>query len=369
MKFFHLFLAKRVLSVTVLHVLQVAVFFFFEKKHTIFFVFWSCSAPVSHIACAHLFSQPLKFLAQAFCLYESTRYGLEDLSCVAMSPPSKRKDEIESWSSASTVSAPKRIHGSAGRAGFEAGLVMNSHCFTWQNASLKEPDEDNKRYLWRMPTPVESEPMTAPSPVGPIALWRAAMVTKYDLMIIEFDRDGKNWTITQRNKHYSVTRMILRDRPQNAKFMLVVTEPPNVSTREVIEISNEFTEVTALSYGARALIELVPLQGWLKRVKSNPTKPSSPVLPTLPCVNETLIVETDESGKEVDAQNVHDEVVIVIEENRNNEASSSSSGNKVDVVDNHDTSIQCDETSEVTSNVDTEGKTKRFLRNVIQRLM
>ena len=62
-----------------------------------------------------------------------------------MPPPRKRLDEIESWSSASTVSAPKRIL-SAGRAGFEADPLMNSHCFSWQNASLKEPDEDNKRY-------------------------------------------------------------------------------------------------------------------------------------------------------------------------------------------------------------------------------
>ena len=44
------------------------------------------------------------------------------------------------------------------------------------------------------------------------------------------------------------------------------------------------------------------------------------------------MVETDECGKEVDAQNAHDEV-IVIEENRNNEASSSSSGSKVVAVD------------------------------------
>ena len=82
------------------------------------------------------------------------------------------------------------------------------------------------------------------------------MVTKYDLMMIEFDRDGKNWTITQRSKHCSVTRMVLRDGPQRVKFMLFVTEPPKASTREVIKISREFIEVTALSYGARAPIEL-----------------------------------------------------------------------------------------------------------------
>ena len=49
---------------------------------------------------------------------------------LAMPPRSKRVHETESSSSAS---APKRIRGSAsncGRAGFEADLVMNSHCFT-----------------------------------------------------------------------------------------------------------------------------------------------------------------------------------------------------------------------------------------------
>ena len=47
---------------------------------------------------------------------------------------------------------------------------------------------------------------------------------------------------------------------------------------------------------------------------------------------KTLIVETGESGKEVDAKNVHDEVIVVAE-NRNSEASSFSSKNKVDVAD------------------------------------
>ena len=141
---------------------------------------------------------------------------------LAMPPPSKRVHETESTSSAS---APKRIRGS--------DPVMNSHCFTWQNASLKEPDEDTERYLWRMPTPtVESEPVPTPISVG------AAIITKYDLMMIEFDRDGKNWTVTQRSKHYSVTRMVLRDRIQSVKFMLIVTDPPYVSTREIIKISH-----------------------------------------------------------------------------------------------------------------------------------
>ena len=92
------------------------------------------------------------------------------------------------------TSGPKRIRGTADRIGFEADPVMNIHGFTWQNASLKEPDGDNKRFSLRMPTPVESEPVSKPSPVGPIALWRAEMITKYDLMMIEFDRDGKSWS-------------------------------------------------------------------------------------------------------------------------------------------------------------------------------
>ena len=62
--------------------------------------------------------------------------------------------------------------------------------------------------------------------------------------------------------------------------MLIVADPSNVSTREVVNISREFTEVTALSNGAHAPIELVPRQGWLKQMKSNPTKPPPPVLPT-----------------------------------------------------------------------------------------
>ena len=64
-----------------------------------------------------------------------------------MPPPSNRVHEAESSSSAS---APKRIRGSAanwGRAGFVADPVMNSHCFTWQNASLKELDEETDDIL------------------------------------------------------------------------------------------------------------------------------------------------------------------------------------------------------------------------------
>ena len=73
-----------------------------------------------------------------------------------------------------------------------------------QNASLKEPDEYNKRYPWKIPTPAESEPVTTPSPVGPIALWRAAMIPKYDLMMIEFIVMGR---IGPSRNEASITRL------------------------------------------------------------------------------------------------------------------------------------------------------------------
>ena len=154
MKFIFFFGAKDVLSTIVSHVLLVTRFFFLivlssrlSHRSRIFTIvneefFFLC---VWH---AHI-SSPSPFVrAQAFGLFESTQYGLEDLSCVAMPPPSKRLHEVKSWSSGSNASAPKRIRGSAGRAGFEADPVTNSHCFTWQNASLKKPDDDNKRYPW-----------------------------------------------------------------------------------------------------------------------------------------------------------------------------------------------------------------------------
>ena len=44
-----------------------------------------------------------------------------------------------------------------------------------------------------------------------------------------------NWTIMQRSKHYSVSRMVLCEKPETVKFMLIVTDPPIVSTREIIK--------------------------------------------------------------------------------------------------------------------------------------
>ena len=72
------------------------------------------------------------------------------------------------------------------------------------------------------------------------------MIAECGLIMIEFDRDGTNWTIMQRFKHYSVFRMVLREQPQGVKFMLIVTDPPILSTREIIKVSREFTRMTPL---------------------------------------------------------------------------------------------------------------------------
>ena len=78
------------------------------------------------------------------------------------------------------------------------------------------------------------------------------MITKYDLMLIEFTSDGASWTIIQRSKHCSVSRMFLREKPQSVRFMIIVTDPCNVSTREVIKVSREVTEATPLMCAAQA---------------------------------------------------------------------------------------------------------------------
>ena len=82
------------------------------------------------------------------------------------------------------------------------------------------------------------------------------MITKYDLMLIEFTGDGMSWTVLQRSKHYSVSRMFLREKQQIVRFMIIVTDPCNVSTREVIKVSREVPEVTHLTCSARAPLEM-----------------------------------------------------------------------------------------------------------------
>ena len=62
----------------------------------------------------------------------------------------------------------------------QADPLMMSRCSTWQNASLKEPSE-NAVYPWRTSIPKEElTTESVPLPVGPIGLWRSAMITSYD---------------------------------------------------------------------------------------------------------------------------------------------------------------------------------------------
>ena len=183
---------------------------------------------------------------------------------------------------AGAASAPKRIRGSAAGsrsgAGFEADPVMRSSPFHMAT-SPKEPSEDTEPYPWRMPIPTEElEPASAPLPVGPIGLWQSAMITKYDLMLIEFNRDGTKWTVLQRSKHCSVSRIFLREKPENVRFMIIVTDTRNESTREIIKVSRNETEATPLSYLARAPIELVPRPCGSKHLASRQIRP--PVMPT-----------------------------------------------------------------------------------------
>ena len=132
-------------------------------------------------------------------------------------------------------SAPKRLKGSLakrGSTGFQASPLMMSRCSTCQNESLKEPSE-NAEYPWRAPIPKEElEAESAPIPVGPIGPWQSAMITKYDLMQIEFASDGTSWTIIQQSKHYSVSRMLATERAVH----------DHRDRREVIKVSREVTE-------------------------------------------------------------------------------------------------------------------------------
>ena len=194
--------------------------------------------------------------------------------------------------------------------------------FNMQNVSLKERDEDEE-YPWRKPIPIEEfEVESKALPVGPITLWQAAMITKYDLMMIEFSRDERSWIILQRSKRYSVSRRFLREKLESVKFMVIVTDPRNVSSREIIKVSRDVTEALPLKCLARAPLELVPFQ----LIKS-------PVLPTPRREKKPLIVETVESEKDEVVGHDHDDRAKVdeIDKNRGNEASSSKTN--ADVVE------------------------------------
>ena len=126
-------------------------------------------------------------------------------------------------------------------------------------------------YLWRQSFPVEElSTDSVPLPVGPIAMWQAAMISSSDKMMIEFTSDGSSWNILQRTKHTSVAKMFVRDQPQSVRFMIIVTDPLNLSQREVIKVTREVTETTSLICSPQASLEMVLMKPLVPRPKKKP---------------------------------------------------------------------------------------------------
>ena len=69
----------------------------------------------------------------------------------------------------------------------------------------------------------------------------SAMIKSYDIMVTELTSDRASWTIIQRRKPSSVSRMVLRETPQSVRFMIIVTDPLDVLTHEIIKVSREDT--------------------------------------------------------------------------------------------------------------------------------
>ena len=75
-------------------------------------------------------------------------------------------------------------------------------------------------------------------------------------MMIEFTSEKAIWTIKQR---------------QSVRFMIIVTDPLNVSTREVIKVSREVTEATPLICASQAPLEMVLMKPLKPTPKKKPT--------------------------------------------------------------------------------------------------
>ena len=167
---------------------------------------------------------------------------------------------------------------------------------------IPEGTERNAECPWTTPIPKEEQETESVSlPAGPIGLWRSVMITSYDLMLVEFTSDGTSWTITQRSKHYSVSRMFLREKPQVVGFMIFVT-------RGVIKVSREVTDATLLMCAAQAPLEMVL---------------SKPLKPTAQHAKKPLIDEAVKKTHDVRAK------VDEIDKNRSHEAYNA----QVNVVD------------------------------------
>ena len=75
------------------------------------------------------------------------------------------------------------------------------------------------------------------------------------MMVIKFTRDGTSWNILQRTKHTSVATMFVREKPQSVRFMIIVTDPLNMFTREVMK--REVTETVPLTCAPQAPLKMV----------------------------------------------------------------------------------------------------------------
>ena len=166
--------------------------------------------------------------------------------------------------------AQKRLRGSVAKWGrVQADPLTMSRCSTWQNASLKEPSE-NAENPWRKSVPEEElTTKSVPLLLGSIVMRQSAMITSYDMMI-GFTSDRASWNIIRRNKHSSVARMFVREKPQSVRFMIIVTDPLNVSTREVIKVSREVTETIHLICASQAPLEMVLLKPLMPAPKKKP---------------------------------------------------------------------------------------------------
>ena len=111
---------------------------------------------------------------------------------------------------------------------------------------------------------------SVPLPVGPIAMWHAAMIRSYDMMMIEFTSGKSSWNIIQRTKRSSVARTFVREKPQNVRFMIIVTDPSNVSTREVIQVTREVIKTKPMICSPKAPLEMVLMKPLLPRPKKKP---------------------------------------------------------------------------------------------------
>ena len=191
---------------------------------------------------------------------EPLRCEIHRLEVSSMLQQSKRPYDAQR-----AEAGPKHIRGSVAKWGrMQADPLMMSRRPTLQNASLKEPNESTE-YPWRKSNPTEEQ----------TSMWKSAMITSYDMIMIEFTSDKASWNILKRTRHTSVARIFVRDQPQSVRFMSIVTDPWNLSLRGVIKVTREITETTPLTCSPQGPLEMVLM------------KPLSPTPKKKPLIGQT----------------------------------------------------------------------------------